>query len=401
MLYCLDLFCGCGGLSFIDGEDDSCVIKTMWAVDIVKDMLASFSCNFPDAFTFSEGTDRFLALCKHVSEAYNDIKRKGDAYERKVREWVAPEDDLPPETDGDEVQEIKGIRVDIKEEFRKHVDEGGVLDGKGHVCKDLDMGHFDLLFLVHWRGVNPDTGRPWEPTWEPMENCAGARIAMHQMVLREVESMRIPIPGLVDIVVGGPPCQGVSGLNRHRVDEDLRMMEEDAKNRQGRVFWKIVEFFRPSYALMENVTDILKHCDALYAKWCLSQLMAMGYQCRTACLAAFQFGAPQGRWRVFMAASRPEERLMAMPMPTHRKWPGMSNCLPKIAKDWCHMDYDKIPGEVYARLLDPNLMGDVLSDLPEVGNFAQSERLEYKSEPSTPYQVLMRRPPPEHQVGPD
>jgi hypothetical protein len=32
---------------------------------------------------------------------------------------------------------------------------------------------------------------------------------------------RVPLPGDVDIVTGGPPCQGMSGLNRHARTADV------------------------------------------------------------------------------------------------------------------------------------------------------------------------------------
>ena len=31
----------------------------------------------------------------------------------------------------------------------------------------------------------------------------------------------IPLPGDVDCIMGGPPCQGVSGLNRHGKTEEI------------------------------------------------------------------------------------------------------------------------------------------------------------------------------------
>ena len=40
---------------------------------------------------------------------------------------------------------------------------------------------------------------------------------------RFVHTMRgyLPLPGEVGAVVGGPPCQGVSGLNRHGLLENI------------------------------------------------------------------------------------------------------------------------------------------------------------------------------------
>lgn len=40
------------------------------------------------------------------------------------------------------------------------------------------------------------------------------------------------------------------------------------------------------------------------------------------------------------------------------------------------------------------LLGDVLSDLPEISNFCSAEWSEYASEPKTPMQLWLRRPPP-------
>ena len=47
----LDLYCGCGGLSFIDGvhTDDGVEIKTKWVVDYNESCCASFQTNYPEA----------------------------------------------------------------------------------------------------------------------------------------------------------------------------------------------------------------------------------------------------------------------------------------------------------------------------------------------------------------
>ena len=47
----LDLYCGCGGLSFIDGvyTADGVEIQTKWAVDYNESCCASFQANYPKA----------------------------------------------------------------------------------------------------------------------------------------------------------------------------------------------------------------------------------------------------------------------------------------------------------------------------------------------------------------
>lgn len=46
----LELYCGCGGLSFIDRRTDDVIIETKWAVDYEASMCAAFKANYPQAF---------------------------------------------------------------------------------------------------------------------------------------------------------------------------------------------------------------------------------------------------------------------------------------------------------------------------------------------------------------
>lgn len=50
-LTALDLYCGCGGLSFLDGVygDDNVAINTKWAVDFDQSCCYSFQANYPQA----------------------------------------------------------------------------------------------------------------------------------------------------------------------------------------------------------------------------------------------------------------------------------------------------------------------------------------------------------------
>eukprot|EP01050_Picozoa_sp_SAG11_P002472 SAG11_NODE_126_length_15729_cov_9.966859_8_plen_152_part_00 len=65
----------------------------------------------------------------------------------------------------------------------------------------------------------------------------------------------IPRPGDVDLVCGGPPCQGVSGFNRFRNDDNPL---NDPKNMQMPLFMRVIEVLQPTFSLLENVADIWK-----------------------------------------------------------------------------------------------------------------------------------------------
>jgi DNA (cytosine-5)-methyltransferase 1 len=108
--------------------------------------------------------------------------------------------------------------------------------------------------------------------------------------------------GHVDVICGGPPCQGVSGLNRHRKHKDPLA---DEKNKQILVFMQIVNYLRPKYILMENVVDILKFADGFLGRYALSLLVAMRYQARLGIMVAGCYGLPQFRMRAFLWGAVP------------------------------------------------------------------------------------------------
>lgn len=113
----------------------------------------------------------------------------------------------------------------------------------------------------------------------------------------------LPIPkGTVDVICGGPPCQGISGFNRFRSREDPL---KDEKNKQLVVFMDIVEYLKPKYVLMENVVDILKFADGFLGKYALSRLVAINYQARLGLMVAGCYGLPQFRMRVFIWGALP------------------------------------------------------------------------------------------------
>jgi site-specific DNA-cytosine methylase len=108
--------------------------------------------------------------------------------------------------------------------------------------------------------------------------------------------------GTVDVICGGPPCQGISGFNRFRMRDDPL---KDEKNKQMLVFMDIVEYLRPKYVLMENVVDILKFADGFLGRYALSRLVAMNFQARLGLMVAGCYGLPQFRMRVFIWGALP------------------------------------------------------------------------------------------------
>ncbi|MGL4652449.1 DNA cytosine methyltransferase [Cetobacterium sp.] len=103
----------------------------------------------------------------------------------------------------------------------------------------------------------------------------------------------------IDLIIGGPPCQGFSGLNRWNKD-----LENDPRNELFREFLRFVEELRPKVILIENVRQILtsnkgKVKEAIYAV-----LNELGYSVESTVLNASDFGVPQNRNRAFFIGTR-------------------------------------------------------------------------------------------------
>lgn len=100
----------------------------------------------------------------------------------------------------------------------------------------------------------------------------------------------------VDLVFGGPPCQGFSVAGKMDPDDE-----------RSQLIWRfldVVEMLHPKAFVMENVKALAK-----LEKWgpvrqkYLQRVTEMGYTCGYWILNASEFGVPQSRERVFFVGS--------------------------------------------------------------------------------------------------
>lgn len=121
--------------------------------------------------------------------------------------------------------------------------------------------------------------------------------------------------GSLDLLAGGPPCQGFS-KNVPRKNRYL----EDPKNQLVASFLRFAEASMPRFILLENVAEMQKGFQGAYTDLLLETLQSkhLGYAVTHCVLDAPDFGIPQRRRRAFFLASRDGEPL-AFPRPTHSK----------------------------------------------------------------------------------
>ena len=108
--------------------------------------------------------------------------------------------------------------------------------------------------------------------------------------------------GEINLIVGGPPCQGNSNLNNHTRGTDKRNL---LYLRMARV----IEIIQPDYAIIENVAGVRRAAQNVVSEtntW----LKSMGYSVVHGLVDGEKIGVPQTRKRHFTIASKQNKKLV-------------------------------------------------------------------------------------------
>lgn len=102
----------------------------------------------------------------------------------------------------------------------------------------------------------------------------------------------------VDVVIGGPPCQGFSRSNMRTRRRD------NPDNQLFRHYMRVVDEYNPKMVVLENVADLASFDHGGVADEIISAFRSVGYVADAAVLNAANFGVPQKRKRIFFLATR-------------------------------------------------------------------------------------------------
>ena len=128
--------------------------------------------------------------------------------------------------------------------------------------------------------------------------------------------------GEVEVIAAGSPCQGFSQINmtksRNASLINISMVASVVS---------FVDFYRPKYALLENVLGMAKcgpkNQESNVFAQVVCALVGMGYQVRPYILDAWNFGAPQSRTRLFISIAAPGLTPLPDPPQSHSHPPGV------------------------------------------------------------------------------
>lgn len=149
----------------------------------------------------------------------------------------------------------------------------------------------------------------------------------------------------VDVIIGGPPCQGFSIAGKRIVD--------DERNKLYKGFVRMVDYFRPQAFVMENVPNILSIGEGAIKDAIVEDFSKLGYAVEYKVLTASDYGVPQNRRRaIFVGLQNGLHFTFPQPLQT-----------------------SKITSE------------EALSDLPE---YSVEDGATYPLTPNSEYQKLMR-----------
>lgn len=152
----------------------------------------------------------------------------------------------------------------------------------------------------------------------------------------------------IDIVVGGPPCQGYSQKGK-------RLQLNDPRNFLFQRFVDFVKEFNPKYFVIENVPNILTTANGYFKDQIISSFNDLGYSVSCGVLCALDFGVPQDRRRAVFIGVKGNNPVL-LPVPTGAK----------------------------------TTIQDAIYDLPFILSGQGEERSSYDKSPTSDYQKMMR-----------
>jgi DNA (cytosine-5)-methyltransferase 1 len=111
----------------------------------------------------------------------------------------------------------------------------------------------------------------------------------------------------VDMVVGGPPCQGFSTVGKGEVEDERNLLFID--------FVRIVKMTKPKIILFENVTGLVAKKNEAILRRIFQYFEKLGYNMDARVLSAEEFGVPEKRRRTIIMGVKNGECLF--PIATH------------------------------------------------------------------------------------
>lgn len=156
--------------------------------------------------------------------------------------------------------------------------------------------------------------------------------------------------GKTTVVIGGPPCQGFS-------QKGQRKSINDPRNFLFLKYYDVVKFVKPKYFVIENVPNLLTTENGYFKNEIIELFSGLGYAVNCGVLCAADYGVPQDRHRTCIIGKLDTDEPVKLPAPNRRR-----------ATIW-----------------------DAISDLAYLESGEGEEVSQYRCEPQSDYQRMLRQ----------
>lgn len=216
--------------------------------------------------------------------------------------------------------------------------------GCGGLSKGYEMAGYDVLLGV-------DFDKAALNTFERNHNKS--KVLRADLSKKETydEIDKVIAGRTIDVIIGGPPCQGFSLTGRRQFD--------DERNKLYIAMIETVRHYLPKAFMIENVPGMATLYKGEVKEEILKRFEEMGYKVSCQILCAADYGVPQLRHRLVFIGLHKGEEAFQFPAP-------------------------------YLRPDEYVTCKDAISDLPSLMDELGNEVSAYSNDPQTDYQRLMR-----------
>jgi DNA (cytosine-5)-methyltransferase 1 len=239
--------------------------------------------------------------------------------------------------------------------------------GAGGMTLGFEQAGFDVLAAVEIDPIHACTHVYNFPVWTVL--CRN----IIEITGEEIRKLSPIGDRHIDVVFGGPPCQGYSYIGHRALDDPRNLLVRD--------FVRIVLELKPSYFVFENVKGLTASKNKCFLYELIETFSQNGYQVRLPwqVLNAAYYGIPQRRERLFLIGAKQGFVLPEYPTPCSQlhsaELRGSQGAAAGVAHSPSTMRL-RSARNFAATLTDPTLpftpsCWDALGDLPEAEEFEE------------------------------
>lgn len=215
---------------------------------------------------------------------------------------------------------------------------GDLFAGVGGMSEGFKMAGFDIAFAIEY---DTDIARAYSLNHKDTDVYADDICNINPKELHRKHPQ-------IDVIIGGPPCQGFS-------QKGQRKNLNDPRNYLFQQYVRFVAEFRPKYFVLENVPNIITTSNGYFKDQIIKEFAAIGYEVKYGILKAVDFGVPQDRQRAVFIGQL-GKNTVEFPKPTNKH----------------------------------TTVKDAIYDLPFIQSGGGSEKSNYDRQPQTEYQKELR-----------